>query len=95
MNISARTDGGFAGLAESYELDTAQLATGPALEALLQRLDFFGTAPATVPPAAVGADLPRWDITVDDGARRRTLTVHADGSGDEWQNLLVQLRQAG
>lgn len=94
MNISAHTDGGFAGLAESYELDTAELAMGPALEALLQRIDFFGAAPAMAAPAAVGADLPRWDITVDDGARRRTVTVHADGSGGEWQNLLVQLRHA-
>ncbi|MEM8511275.1 hypothetical protein RCH14_000566 [Massilia sp. MP_M2] len=56
MKISASTDGGFAGLAESYELDTAELAVGPALEALLQRLDFFGAAPAA--PAAVGAELP-------------------------------------
>jgi hypothetical protein len=90
MKISARADGGFAGLAESYELDTTQLAMGADLEALLQRLDFFTAAP----PSPVGADLPRWDITVDDGARRHTVSVLDDGSGGEWQDLLAHLRQA-
>lgn len=90
MKISARADGGFAGLAESVELETTGLAMGPALEALLQRLDFFSAAP----PCPVGADLPRWDITVEDGARCHTVSVVDDGSGGEWQALLAHLRQA-
>ncbi|MEW7850187.1 protealysin inhibitor emfourin [Massilia aurea] len=94
MKISARADGGFSGLAESYELDTARLAVGPALEALLQRLDFFGAAPAAAFGAALGVDIPRWEITIDDGARRHTVALQEDGSCGEWQDLLAQLRQA-
>jgi len=91
MKISARACGGFAGLAQSYELDTAGLAEGPALEALLRRLDFFSAAPS----CAVGADLPRWEITVEDGPRCHTVFLREDGSGGEWQGLLDRLRQAG
>lgn len=91
MKISARACGGFAGLAESYELDTTRLADGPALETLLRRLDFFGTAPA----CPVGADLPRWEITVEDGPLCHTVFLREDGSGGQWQHLLDYLRRAG
>jgi len=90
MKISARDGGGFAGLTTSCELDTAHLPMGPALEALLQRLDFFAAAPA----CPVGADIPRWVITVDDGARSHTVTVPDDGSAGAWQALLDHLRPA-
>jgi len=89
MKISAHASGGFAGLAESYELDTTQLADGPALETLLRRLDFFGAAPA----CPVGADLPRWEITVEDGPRCHTVVLQDDGSAGEWQHLLDHLRK--
>ena len=91
MKISARACGGFAGLAESYQLDTASLAEGPALETLLRRLDFFGAAPR----CAVGADLPRWEITVEDGQHCHTVFLREDGSGGEWQHLLERVRRAG
>ena len=91
MKISASACGGFAGLARSYELATSSLAEGPALETLLRRLDFFGATPG----CAVGADLPRWEITVEDGPRRHTVFLREDGSGGEWQHLLDRLRQAG
>lgn len=89
MKISAHACGGFAGLAQSYELDTSRLADGPALETLLQRLDFFGAAPT----CAIGADLPRWEITVEDGPRSHTVFVREDGSDVEWQHLLDHLRR--
>ena len=91
MKIHARACGGSAGLAASYELDAASLTEGPALETLLRRLDFFGAAPA----CTVGADLPRWEITVEDGPRCHTVFLREDGSGGEWQHLLERLRQAG
>jgi len=91
MKISARACGGFAGLAQSYELDTSSLAEGPALETLVQHLDFFGADPS----CAVGADLPRWEITVEDGPRCHTVFLREDGSGGEWQHLLDRLRQTG
>lgn len=90
MKISARACGGFAGLAQAYELDTAQAADGPAIEGLLRRLDFFGAAPA----CAVGADLPRWEITVEDGPRCHTVFVREDGGGGDWQHLLAHLRRS-
>lgn len=75
MKISARASGGFAGLDQKVELDTAARPDGAALEALLGRLDFFSAAPA----CAVGADLPRWEITVEDGARCHTVVLNDDG----------------
>lgn len=90
MRISARACGGFAGLAESYELDTAARPDGPDLESLLGRLDFF----AAEPICPVGADLPRWEITVEDGPRCHTVFLREDGSGGDWQTLLDSLRRS-
>lgn len=58
---------------------------------LLRRLDFFGAAPS----CAIGADLPRWEITVEDGPLCHTVFLREDGSGGQWQHLLDYLRQAG
>jgi hypothetical protein len=91
MKITAKGSGGFAGRTESYQLDTSCRSDGASVEDLLQRLDFFGAAP----PCAVGADLPRWEITVDDGPRRHTVTLVDDGSGgDGWMALLERLRNS-
>jgi len=77
MKISARASGGFSGLDQKVELDTTLGEEGAALEALLGRLDFFSAAPE----CAVGADLPRWEITVEDGARCHTVFLSDDGGG--------------
>jgi hypothetical protein len=90
MKITAKGSGGFAGRTECYELDTNCRSDGASVEALLQRLDFFGAAPA----CAVGADIPRWEITVDDGPRRHTVTVTEDGTGGGWMSLLEHLRNS-
>jgi len=89
MKISARASGGFAGGFRLVELDTACRADGGRLEALLDDLDFFGAAP----PAAIGADLRRWEITADDGQRCHTVTLTEDGlpPGAGWQALLDHL----
>jgi hypothetical protein len=88
VKISARACGGFAGLAAAYDLDTAHHPAGAELEALLGQLDFFSAAPA----CSIGADLPRWEITVEDGQRCHTVFVREDGSGGDWQHLLDRLR---
>ena len=88
MKISARACGGFAGLAEAYDLDTTAHPVGGELEDLVQRLDFFAAAPS----CPVGADLPRWEITVEDGSRCPTVLLREDGSGGDWQALLDRLR---
>lgn len=90
MKITARACGGFAGLDRTWELDTAHAPDGAALEALLRRLDFFTAHPVD----AVGADLPRWDITVDDGLRCHTVSLADDGARGEWQHLFEYLRQS-
>ena len=91
MKISARACGGFAGAERCVELDTACRADGASLEDLVRRLDFFGAAPS----CPVGADLPRWEITVEDGKRCHTVFLREDGSGGQWQHLLDYLRRAG
>jgi hypothetical protein len=97
MKISARASGGFAGRSEEVELDTGCHADGAAIEALLERLDFFGAAEAPARP--VGADLRRWEITADDGQRCRTVVLAEDAlpagsaaSGAGWQALIAHLR---
>jgi hypothetical protein len=90
VKISARACGGFAGLAEAYHLDTSLHPGGGALEDLVQRLGFFSAAPS----CPIGADLPRWEITVEDGGRCRTVFLREDGGG-LWQGLLERLRASG
>jgi hypothetical protein len=91
MKITARASGGFAGRSEHHELDTSCHADGKSVEALLHQLDFFGAAP----PCPVGADIARWQITVDDGGRRHTVTLAEDGSAASgWQALLEHLRKS-
>lgn len=91
MKISVKGGGGFAGTVEHYEVDTARLAQGEALESLLQNLDFFH-APA--PPPVVGADIRHWEITVDDGQQCRTVEFAEDGGPAcaRWKALIDRLR---
>lgn len=93
MKITAHASGGFAGRTERFAVDTGCHRDGPAIESLLERLDFFGAAPA----CPVGADLVRWEITADDGRRCRTVTLADDGAGGTagWQALIEHLRNGG
>ena len=89
MKITARRDEGLSGRHQCLELDTTCHAGGAALEELVRKLDFFGAAP----PRVLGADLPRWEITVEDGARCRSLVLVDDGSlaATGWPALLAHL----
>jgi len=89
MKITARASGGFAGATERFELDTACHRDGQAIETLLERLGFFGAAPA----CPVGADMVRWEITADDGQRCRTVTLAEDELPSAgWEALIAHLR---
>ena len=90
MKISARACGGFAGLPEAYDLDTSARPDGGEFEDLLHQLEFFTATPS----CPVGADLPRWEITVEDGQRCHTVFLREDGSGGNWQTLLDRLRSS-
>ena len=95
MKISATSSGGFAGLSEHYEIDTAASAKGKSLEAALAGSGFFA-AKADAASEVIGADIPRWTITVDADGRRHTLSFAEDGSAanGQWQNLVAQIRAA-
>jgi hypothetical protein len=92
MKITAKSTGGFAGRTECYELDTSCRPEGKSVESLLDRIGFFGATPG----CSIGADIPRWEITVDDGPRRHTVTLSEDNLATEigWQSLLEHLRGA-
>ena len=94
MKISATGGGGFAGLTEHHQgIDTETLTNGKAIEAMLATMQFFQSA-ADATPEAVGADIPRWRITVSDGAQHHTVSFAEDGSpaSAPWTNLLAQIR---
>lgn len=95
MKLSASASGGFTGRTEYYEVDTAASPAGPALEAALAGADFFA-APADATPDAIGADLRRWCIAADDGARMHTVCFVEDGSAATayWQEIVTQIKAA-
>ena len=88
MESSAPARGGFAGLADAYALRPAAPPVGGEVEVLRHRFDFSSAAPG----CPFGADLPRWEITVEDGQRCHTVFLREDGSGGDWQALLDRLR---
>jgi len=90
MKITAHCAGGFAGLTEHYQVDTASLRNGPCIEALLASLEYLPQPSAS----AVGADIGRWHITLDNGLQQHTVAFAEDGSAaaEPWQSLLAQLR---
>lgn len=91
MKITATGGGGFAGLSQHLEVDTATSPAGPALEAALASSGFFASESSADGP--VGADLGRWTITADDGRRRHSLSFVETGA-PPWQNLLDLIRSA-
>lgn len=92
MHISASGGGGFAGQTAQLDVDTAKAPNGKSIEALVRDMGFF----ARQPPAAIGADLMHWTITVTDGPTKHSVTFVDDGSAAAapWQALLAQLRLA-
>jgi hypothetical protein len=90
MKITAHACGGFSGLTESYQVDTAHLVNGACIEALLDNLEFLPQSG----PVPIGADIPRWEITLDNGREQHTVWFSEDGSraAEPWQSLVTQLR---
>jgi hypothetical protein len=71
--VTLRQSGGFAGIEqEPVRVETDRLAP-----ALRERLPALLAAP---PPQVAGADLPRYELTVEDGVERQTVAWHDDGS---------------
>lgn len=91
MKITATGGGGFAGLSQHFEVNTATSPVGPALEAALVSSGFFASDAS--PEGPIGADLGHWTITADDGRRRHSLSFVETGT-PPWQNLLDLIRSA-
>jgi hypothetical protein len=71
--LTLKQSGGFAGIEhEPVRVDADRLAP-----ALRERLPSLLGAP---PPEVAGADLPRYELTIEDGDERRTIAWHDDGS---------------
>ncbi len=81
MKIRFSVDGGFAalpGLARPVEIDVDSLPAAQAsrLRACVDRSRFFDRAePVVVAKGKGAADLRQYVVTVEDGGRRRTLTI--------------------
>jgi hypothetical protein len=83
MKISVTRTGGFAGLTESLgNVDTAALPPAQAAEAarLVQAAGFFAL-PGELPGGNVGADLFRYEVRVEDGARSHAVAFQDGGQG--------------
>jgi hypothetical protein len=75
MKITATSSGGFAGVTRTHEVDTATSPHGAALEAALASAALLDAA-----PEAIGADIPRWTITLEGAGQRRTISFAEDGN---------------
>lgn len=88
MRVSITRSGGFAGITEQVvSLDTANLpvATAGQVEASVRRAGLLDDA--VVPPSpAVGADMYRYDVSIDDTKGKRSISFSDDG-GPEVQPL--------
>jgi hypothetical protein len=86
LDITLRKGGGYAGTLEERHVDAAALPEPERgrLRELLEGAGFFGL-PAEA-PGAVGADLPRYEITVRDGDREHTVAWNDEG-GPETERL--------
>lgn len=95
MKITASISGGFAGISESYQIDTTKNPSEAArsLESALEKIGFFEHKKA-LQPDLVGADMMRWTIEVSDGQRRNTVSFVEDGSAgiSEWRNLIDKIK---
>ncbi|MYN01452.1 hypothetical protein GTP41_04995 [Pseudoduganella sp. DS3] len=91
MKIVASGGGGFAGLQQHFEVNTTTSPLGPALEAALVSVGFFGAE--TDENSVIGADLGLWTITADDGRQRHSISFVETGA-PPWQDLLDLIRSA-
>jgi hypothetical protein len=93
VRIRFESEGGFGyfpGLQRPIELDTEQLPAQQAtkLEQLVQAANLLDRPDETVEPRPGAADHRTFTITVDDGARSRTLTL-AEPLDDQTLQALV------
>jgi hypothetical protein len=82
MQVRVVRAGGFAGIEEQVaSVDTDAAPSGPEIEARIKEIGFFDL-PATL-EEETGADQMRYEVTVNDGGRERTVTYSSDPSLDQ------------
>jgi hypothetical protein len=82
VRISVTRTGGYAGLSEQIaDVDTERMpkAAAARIVSLVDAGKFFAL-PDRVPSTKVGADMFRYEITVEDGSRRHTVAFLDDDS---------------
>jgi hypothetical protein len=99
MKIRVRRTGGFAGLDETlYDVDTGTLSASAAseLDRKLSSLDAAVRSEGAAPRPA-GADLFKYEISVRDRQRQRSLVVTDDGAAASqvMRELLDELSRIG
>ena len=99
MKITATSGGGFAGITQRHEVDTSTSQAGPALETEMKTAlasSAFFAAPRDAGEEPVGADIPRWTITVDADGERHSASFTEDGSPAHarWRALLDRILAA-
>ena len=95
MKIRYRLDGGFAafpGLAKPQDIDVDGLPADAAarLRAAVDRSAFF-TRAAPAAAASRAADMRRYEVTIDDGDRTRTLTIPETTDDPSLKGLVAAL----
>ena len=89
MQISVVRTGGFAGLSETLaaaDTDVIDRKAARALEAVVREMRFF-SLPAVVGRSPIGADLERYEVTINDGQRRHTV-AYTDPHAPEAEPLV-------
>jgi hypothetical protein len=91
MIIQYERSGGFAGLIQRYEVDTADLEPDvqQELAALVDAADFFEAPLAQAAPQ--GADRFNYQLTIERGAQSRTVVLSESELPDAWQPLIYRL----
>jgi hypothetical protein len=87
MQIRLQQSGGFAGIEQEpvrVDADRLPQPERDRLRALVEDAGFFALPPEA--PAGIGADLPRYTVTVEDGDRAHTVSWNEDG-GDASASL--------
>lgn len=96
MKIVFRVDGGFAvfpGLARPVTIDVDSLPAADAaqLRAAVDRSRFFDRAEPTA--QAPAPDMRHYEVTVEDGAKSRTLTIPESTADADLKSLVALLEQ--
>ena len=94
MIIRIERSGGVTGIPLRTEIDTRKLPQGEseALGRMVEQAGFFNL-PAQITSQAKGADRFQYQLTVEEGARRHTVSLGESGAPPALQTLIQQVTQ--